>query len=135
MANQLHPEYLDLLLQDFLDTDYSWVLLDDTYTLDLDAHVFLDDVDPGAIIAITDPVAGKTVAGGVADHSDLSVVCPSGRNFTQAWLVRGDTGTPATCRLAAYVDRDDSGVPILVVTDGTPVTLNVSGSVTRAFRI
>jgi len=74
MANALY----DNGRESFLRGEISWnsddikaILVDTgTYTVDLDAHQFLDDIPGGARVATSANLASKTTTDGVADAAD-----------------------------------------------------------------
>ena len=123
MANALY----DSGREGFLDGSIDWdtddiraMLVLSTYTFSA-AHKFLSDlgaVDNGRSAAL----ASKTVAAGVADAADTSLVATAAA-ASKALVLFKHTGSDATARLIAYIDTPTSGLPF---TPSAGQTVNIA---------
>lgn len=135
MANALY----DNGRESFLRGEISWnaddikaVLVDTAlYTVDLDAHQFLDDIPGGARVATSANLAGKTTTDGVADANDVTFPTVSGATV-EAVVLYQDTGVEATSRLIAYIDTA-TGLP--VTPNGGDITVQWAATANRIFRL
>lgn len=135
MANALY----DNGRESFLRGEISWnsddikaILVDTgTYTVDLDAHQFLDDIPGGARVATSANLASKTTTDGVADAADVTFTAVTGATV-EAIVLFQDTGVEGTSRLIAYIDTA-TGLP--VTPNGGDITVQWSAGADRIFRL
>lgn len=114
MANALYDKAREL----YLTTGLNWltypikaVLVDTgTYTVNLAANQFLDHIGAGAQRSHSPAFANKTAVGGAADADDITFSSVSGVSI-EAIVIYGDSGTPSTSPLIAYIDTA-TGLPI-----------------------
>lgn len=114
MASAIYNEYKKKI------SEISWVgasvklmLVKSTYTLDIDAHSTLDDLNIGLIEVIGDGYARKTVTGKDITRDDaLDVSNYTADNLTwenstitaRGAILYNDTGVASTSTLIAYLD-------------------------------
>jgi len=121
----------------FLDGSIDWdtndiraMLVLSTYTFSA-AHKFLSDlgaVDNGRSAALT----SKTVASGVADAADTSVVATAA-TASKALVVFQHTGSDATARLIGYIDTA-TGLPFTPA-DGQTVNITWDNGGNKIFKL
>lgn len=138
MANALYG----LAREAFLTGDIDWAaddikcaLIDTTiYTVTIDTDQYLDDISglPGAIIATSANLGGKTTTLGVADATDTAFAVVAGA-AGQAVVIYQDTGNAATSRLIAYIDTVASGLPTPAGTVSITVTWDAGAN--KIFRL
>ncbi len=135
MANALYDTGREGFLDGSIDfdTDNIKVVAVDTaqYTVAITTHRFLSDIPVGARVATSSNLTGKTVAGGVADASDITINSVSGPTV-EAVVIYKDTGTATTSRLIAYIDTA-TGLPL--TPNGSNVTIGWDNNINRIFRI
>lgn len=110
MANRFYQPFKNNILTqaatqvDFDAPDDIRAILIDTadYTVDTDAHDFLDDV-PGAARVATAALTGESVSVNVFDANDTTFTAVSG-DTVEAFLLYKHTGVESTSRLIAYFD-------------------------------
>lgn len=115
MANGLYDKGREA----FLNADIDWAvdtiqcILVDTasYTVDLAAHDFLNDVPGGARIGSAVTLSSKTSTNGVADAADISFTSLVGAPSIEALVIYKSTGVEATSNLIAYIDTA-TGLPV-----------------------
>lgn len=123
---------------DWLNDDIRVVLIDTaTYTVDLAAHDFLDDIAAAARVATSAAdLSNKTSdvpVGGVADADDLVIASVSGASI-EAFVAYVDTGNEATSQLIAYWDQNDvTGLPL--TPNGGDVTIAWDSGANRIFKL
>ena len=135
MANGLY----DKGREGFLAGDLSWrdddirVVLVDTalYTVNLATHEFLSSVPVGARVAVSGSLAGKTVAGGVADADNITIPAVTGAS-SEAIVVYKHTGADATSRLIMYADN---GIGLPFTPNDGDVRITWSNSPSKIFRL
>jgi hypothetical protein len=94
-----------------------------SYTLDLAAHEFLSDIAPGARVATSSALTGKTRVNGVLDADDAQFGNVSGAQ-SEAVVLFQDTGDPATSRLLYVLDSTAPATPGLPVSpNGGPIVV------------
>ena len=121
----------------FLDGSIDWdtndmrvMLVLSTYTF-IAAHKFLSDlgaVDNGRSAALT----SKTVASGVADAADSSLVATAA-SASKALVVFQHTGADATARVIAYIDTA-TGLPFTPAA-GQTVNLTFDNGANKIFKL
>jgi hypothetical protein len=130
MANALYPKFKEALLKGdiAMDTeDVKAILVDGAdYTYSA-AHEFLSDIPAGAREEISAALGSKTFTNGTFDSADPTWPTSSGDPVEIVVLVVGDTGTPATCRLAAFYDTGVTGLPLTLNGGDVSGTVNASG--------
>ena len=114
MANVLYPKGK----KKFLDGDID--LLNDTimatlidladYTYDADDE-FYSDVAAAAKVAEIELATGKTTTGGQFNADDVTWLNVTG-DTCEAVIIWKDTGDDATSALIAFIDDDESGLPV-----------------------
>jgi len=108
----------DAGVEAFLSGNLSWTtdeiraLLIDVadYTVDLNGDRVLDDIPAGAIVAVSDPLTGKSATDGAADCADYKFEEVSG-DPCEAVVYYHHTGNAETSTLIAYFD-DSFGLPV-----------------------
>lgn len=133
MANALY----DLGREKFLTGDIDWasddiraVLVDTgTYTVDLAAHEFHDDLT--GIIATSGNFASKTTTAGVADAADITFTAVSGATV-EAIVIYKWTGDSETSPLIAFID---SGTGLPVTPNSGDIVIQWSNSGDRIFKL
>lgn len=140
MASELYNSAKAKLGAGLIDWDSDTIkvaLLKDTYTPDIDADVFWDDVSTHEVSASGSyPAGGITLTTSVTqddandraiyDAADAQATTFSG---TFKWLVvYKDTGTPSTSPLICYLEADPVGSANVIVLTGTlDITWNADG--------
>lgn len=100
------------------------LLLDADYTYS-SAHEFLSSVAAGARIGTAQTITGKAVTNGVFTSSvDPTFSSVLVGDTVTAILIYKHTGSDATARLLAYIDRRGDMVPMSVATNGGDITLS-----------
>ncbi len=124
----------------FLEGDLAWdtddircIFVDTAdYTVDQNAHDFLDDVAAGARVAVSvASLANKTSVDGVADADDLTINTVSGDQF-EALILYLHTGVESTSRLIAYID-DYTGLP--TTPNGGNITVAWPNGANKIFKL
>ena len=86
-------------------------LIDTTqYTVQLATDQWLSDIPSAAVVAVSGPLAGKTVTAGVANAAPITFTGISGP-VCAALVVYRDSGIGSTSRLIAYLDTAE-GLPV-----------------------
>ena len=124
----------------FLDGSIDWdtddiraILIDTgTYTVDLAAHDFLDDVPSGARVAVSGALGSKTATAGVADAADVTFTGVTGASV-EAIVLYKHTGTEGTSRLICYIDTASSGLP--VTPNGGDITIQWDSGSNKIFKL
>lgn len=117
---------------DLLSDDIKAVLVDTAdYTVDLDAHDYLDDVAAGARVATSGNLASKTTTGGVFDAADVTLSAVTG-DTCEAIIIYKDSGAAATSPLIAYID-EAAGLPF--TPDGNDALIEWDNGPTRIFAL
>jgi hypothetical protein len=122
----------------FLDGSIDWdtddvrvMLVKSTYVFD-DTDVFLSDlgaVDNGRSAAL----AGKTVAGGVADATGTSLTATAAV-ACNALVIFKHTGVDGTARLIAYIDTPTAGLPF-TPSAGQTVNITWNAGANKIFKL
>jgi hypothetical protein len=114
------------------DTDDIRVILIDTadYTVDTDAHDFLDDVAGAARVA-TAALTGESVSGATFDAADVTFSAVTG-DSCEAFLMYKHTGTEATSRLIAYWD---TATNLPVTPNGGDITIAWDNGANKIFAL
>lgn len=137
MANALQDSAREAFatgLIDWVGDDIRVLLVDSSYAYSAD-HATVDEVDNGARIDISDPLTGKTAAGGVLDADDITLESvEAGSEITGLWVVQ-DTGVESTSHLIAWYDTASSGMPISVTTNGGDIDVRWADTPNRIARI
>lgn len=132
MANAVYVAAKDLFLTgqlNWLTDDFKVCLVSASYTPNLSAHDFLNDVS--GIVATSGLLTGKTVTSGIVDASNITLPAVTGSQVV-ALVVFRDTGNPATSNLIAFVDTatnlplTPNGGPVDVVWDLTNGVFNLT---------
>ncbi len=110
MANRLYDPFVNSYLtqaanQVDLDADDIRAICVDAadYTVDTVNHDFLNDIPAAARVAVSGPLANKTVTGRVFDADDVTITGVTGDQFEYVVLYK-HTGVEATSRLIAFFD-------------------------------
>lgn len=123
----------------FLDGSIDWdtndircILIDATdYTANLATDDMLEDIAAGARVAVSAALAGKGVAAGVADASNVTFGAVSG-DGVDAIVIYQHTGNEATARLIAYIG-DATGLP--VTPNGGDITIQWDDGASKIFKL
>jgi len=128
-----------LAKEQFLNGSLSWVndpvkvLLVGTlhYSPAVNADQFLTDIPDSMQVAVSGTLSGKTATFGVLDANDITVEAVPSQEVDALVLFK-DTGTAATSRLIAFIDRG-TGLP--VTPNGGNVLITWSNETTRIVTI
>jgi hypothetical protein len=135
MANALYGKGREGFLDGSIDwdTDDIRVVLVDAadYTVSIDTHDNLDDIDAGARVAVSGSLANKSVTLGVADADDVTLSSVTG-DVSEALVIYKHTGTDSTSRLIAYIDTA-TGLP--VTPTGGDITISWSDGANKIFKL
>lgn len=101
------------------------------YTVDIDNHQYLSDVNSQAIIATSNNFIDKTTSNGVADAADILFSGLTGA-ICQAAIIYQHTGTSSTSRLIAYIDAAN-GLP--VTPNGSDITITWANNYNKIFKL
>lgn len=123
----------------FLGGDIDWasddiraVLVDAAdYSVNLATHNALDDIPSGARVAVSGSLSGKSITGGVANHSTGTFAAVTG-DQSEAIVYYKHTGTESTSLLIAYVDNF-TGLP--VTPNGNDITFTPSTGSNKLFKL
>ena len=118
-----------------LDTDNLLVSLVRGYTVNLATHQFLSDVTGGGggtIVATSGNLAGKTVALGVFDATDVTYVAVGAGAACETLVIYKDTGVAATSPLIAYID---SATNLPVTPNGGDILITWDAGANKIFAL
>lgn len=124
MANAVYPKGKEALLRgevDLLDDDIRIVLLTSSYSYNT-AHDHLDDIPGGYRVAVSDPLASKTVTNGAFDAADVTFTALTGSTVTR-YVVFKDTGVESTSTLLAFIDTRGDTTSISYTPNGADLTI------------
>jgi hypothetical protein len=116
------------------DTIKVYLVNTSSYSVNLAAHDFLDDVPSGARVAgpVTLGTSGtKSTTGGAADGPDITFSTVTG-STVQVILIEKDTGTESTSNLIAYIDSA-TGLPI--TPNGGDIIVTWDNGTNKIFRV
>jgi hypothetical protein len=138
MANALYDSARKYFLEQGIhwlnDTIKVFLVNTSSYSVNLAAHDFLDDVPGGARVAgpVTIGNSGtKSTTGGAADGPDITFSTVSG-STVQVILIEQDTGTESTSKLIAYIDTA-TGLPI--TPNGGDIIVTWDNGTNKIFRV
>lgn len=101
------------------------------YTPDTVNHGFLNDIPVAARVAVSGPLANKTVTGRVFDADDLTIENVSGDQFEYIALYR-HTGTESTSRLIVLFD---TATGLALTPSGGAVIIRWDNGTTKIFKL
>jgi hypothetical protein len=138
MANQVYPKFKEAALSGNANLPAGDVraimvdLADYGYSA---AHQFLSSVPTPARVAVSGSLTGKTVADGVFDADDTTILTVSG-DPVEAVILYLHTGSDATARLISFHDRNPDGTtPISFTPSGTNVLITWPNDAARIFAL
>jgi hypothetical protein len=127
MANAIYPKAKEQMLQGGLNMSSGTVkmaLIDlGTYTYNA-SHEFFDDIS--GVVGTPVEITPKTFANGIFDSSSDVVFSSVTGDTVEALVIYIDTGNPATSRLIAFLDTNQSGLP--VTPNGGDITFSPNAS-------
>jgi hypothetical protein len=127
MANAIYPKAKEQMLQGGLDMSSGTVkmaLIDlGTYTYNV-SHEFFDDIS--GVVGTPVEITPKTFTNGIFDSSSDVVFSSVTGDTVEALVIYIDTGNPATSRLIAFLDTNQSGLP--VTPNGGDITFSPNAS-------
>ncbi|KQO38084.1 hypothetical protein ASF19_20125 [Acidovorax sp. Leaf84] len=94
------------------------------------AHEFLSDI--GAVVGTAQPLANKSIAGGVLDADDLNYGAMAPGSTAKALVLYKDTGNASTSPVLLYIDTA-TGLP--AATNGGVITVPWDDSVKKIARM
>ena len=112
---------------DWDTNDIKVALVKTAYSVNLSTHQYVDPALGANIVARSGNLAGKTVALGVADATDVTITAVTGTEVSYIVIFK-DTGVDTTSPLIAYIDTA-TGLPF--TPSGGDVTIswgNVAGT-------
>lgn len=130
MANAIYPLYKQALLAadanvDLAAADPVKAALVDTGTYTYNAaHDFLDDLT--GVVGTAQTITTPTVTNGTLDGDNVTFTAVSGATV-EALVIYIDTGVSTTSRLVAYIDTDQTGLPVTPNGGDITITWNASG--------
>ena len=134
MANAMYNKGRQAILNGTVDllTDNLKVILIDVadYTVNLSTDDNLDDVPAAARVATSGNLAGKSVADGVFDATDVTFTAVTG-DQSEALVIYRDSGLESTSSLIAYIDTASAGLP--VTPNGGNITVTWSNGANKIF--
>lgn len=133
MANAMYDAGREGFLDGSIDWDTDSIkigLLSAGYTPNLATHRFVSDLGAN-VVARSAALGGKTVTGGVADATDITLVGITGAQVTR-YAVYKDTGSDATSRLIALIDTA-TGLPM--TPNGGDIILAFDNGANRIFKL
>lgn len=135
MANALYDHGREGFLAGTIDWDthdIRIILCDDAdYTKDLANDDFLDDVTAAGRVAVSDALASKTVAAGVADAADKTWSTVTG-DVSEEIVAYYHTGVEGTSALVFNIDTA-TGFP--VTPNGGDITVQFDAGANKIFKL
>jgi hypothetical protein len=130
MANALYDKFKKLALDgdiDLLVDDIKVVLVDTaTYSVDLNADDFLDDIPVGERVATSSNLSSKTTTDGTFDDGNLLTFSTVTGDECEAVVIYKDSGVAATSPLIAYIDTA-TGLPVTPNGGDITITWHANG--------
>lgn len=139
MANRFYVPFKNNILTqaaaqvdfDEAGDDIRLILIDTAdYTVDTDAHDFLDDVAAAARVA-TAALGGQSVSTNVFDANDVVFSAVTG-DSVEAMVLYKHTGTESTSRLIAYFD---TATNMPVTPNGGDITVSWDNGANKIFAL
>jgi len=134
MANALYDSAREAFMTGAINMSANTIkaaLVKSTYTPDLAAHNFYDDVS-AELIGTDQTLGSKTVTGGVFDAADVTFTAVTGGSTVNYVLIYKDTGTPSTSNLIALIDTG-TGLPL--ATNGGDVVITWDNGANKIFKL
>ena len=135
MSNQLYtPAKTAFLLAQIrlLQSSIRVALIDTAQYAFESGDQFLDDIPITARVAVSSPLTGMTLNGGVFDADDITIPAVTGPTVS-ALVLYIDSGNDANSRLIAYIDTWSSGAPI--IPNGGDVMIRWPSGSDKIFRL
>jgi hypothetical protein len=95
------------------------------------AHKFVSDITAGNIVVRSSAIAGKTVTGGVANHSTLTLTAVTGSAIARLIYYKFNA-SDAAARLICYIDTA-TGLP--VTPNGGDITITPDTGANKLFKL
>lgn len=118
---------------DMLDDNIKLCLIKNTYSVDIDNHEFLSDVDVSHVAATSGILTNKSTDSGIFDAGDITIENYGTSGFHYLILFK-DTGTRSTSRLIAYIDTAE-GLPVLSTAETISITVNWNNTISKIFAL
>lgn len=118
---------------DLIDDTLKICLVKNSYSVDLNSHEFLSDIDTSHIAATSGSLSNKSTDSGIFDAGDVTIENYGTSGFHYLVLFK-DTGTRSTSRLIAYIDTGD-GLPVHSTVDTISITINWSNTISKIFTL
>lgn len=136
MANALYKKAKEGFLDGVIDMNSDIIkvcVVKNTYTVNLDTHKFLSDIDESHVAGTSIALSRTEVTDGIFDADDITIENISNSGFSYIILYK-DTGTRSTSRLIAYIDTAD-GLPVAPTVSSTTITISWSNTLSKIFAI
>ena len=131
MANALYNKAREGFLNgdiDWISDDIKAVLVDNTYTPNLNSHQYLSSIAAPKRMAFTSNFGGKTSTLGVADADDELISPGPGAGTIQYVVIYKDTGLDTTSPLIVVLDTcGGTGLPAAATGDDVSLVWDASG--------
>jgi hypothetical protein len=136
MANQLYTS----IKEDFLGGSINLsavnlrvALVTSGYSLDIDNHRYLSDINPLNIAASSNILENVTITDGVLDAENETIEDYGTSGFSYL-IIYESTGSSSTSRLIAYIDTAD-GLPVQGTSSPVSITIRWSDLITKIFSL
>jgi len=136
MANALYAKAKEALLEglfDLTDNTIRVAFVKNTYSVNINLHEFLSDINESYVAATSDPLANKTTGSGIFDADNIIVENYGTSGFSYLVLYK-DSGSRTTSRLIAYIDTA-TGLPVSATAESVSITINWSNEINRIFSL
>lgn len=134
MANALYAKAKEGFLEglfDLTDNTIKLAFVKSLYSVNLNTHEFLSDIDEAYVAATSGSLSDKTTNSGVFDASNVNVENYGNSGFSYI-IIYKDTGVRSTSRLIAYIDTA-TGLPAPATTENVSITINWSNDAYKIF--
>lgn len=118
---------------DLIDDTLKICLVKNSYSVDLNNHEFLSDIDTSHVAATSLSLTNKSTDSGIFDAGDVTIENYGTSGFNYLVLFK-DTGTRSTSRLIAFIDTAD-GLPVSPTVDTISITVNWSNTISKIFTL
>lgn len=136
MANALYNTGKQKFLNaeiDMVDDDIRLLLVASTYSVDLNSHENVSDLNPSDIVARSGSLDNKSSTLGVFDADNETVENYGSSGFSYL-IIYKNTGDDSTSSLIAYIDTAD-GLPVPATSGNVSIAVDWSNEVNRIFSL
>lgn len=136
MANALYAKAKEAFLEgniDLTDNNIRVCFVKSGYTVDLNNHQYLSDINSSDIAATSAVLSGRSTVNGIFDAENITVEDYGTSGFDYLIIFK-DTGLSSTSSLIAYIDTAD-GLPVSSTSNTISITINWSDAVSKIFSL